>query len=213
VAGCGGVETPQGRAWALLSTRVFSHNDLLGANILVQQEEDEKSPDAIDNGAIRLQGGKVVGAQLIDFEYGWFSYLGHDLANHFCEYAGFDFAACLDRDYPVGLKKLPTVRCYCDAAFKSSSSPDASSLVKELAALLPRDDAEYAALCDALDKFALAPSAFWGLWSVLQAKHSPIDFDFAQYAVDRWWGFETHRRAFFGESVAPAAAAGGGGEI
>ena len=26
---------------------------------------------------------------------------------------------------------------------------------------------------------------FWGLWGVVQAKHSPIDFDFLQYAHDR----------------------------
>lgn len=26
---------------------------------------------------------------------------------------------------------------------------------------------------------------FWGLWGVVQAKHSPIDFDFLNYAKDR----------------------------
>lgn len=36
--------------------------------------------------------------QIVDFEYGGFNFVGFDLANHFCEYAGFDFD--LDRWYP-----------------------------------------------------------------------------------------------------------------
>jgi ethanolamine kinase len=48
---------------------VFAHNDLLGANILQDME------------------GRVV---FIDFEYGEYNYRAFDIANHFCEYAGFD---------------------------------------------------------------------------------------------------------------------------
>ena len=47
--------------------------------------------------------------QGVDFEYGGFNYAGFDLANHFCEYAGFDFD--LDRWYPdlEGQVRLPWV--------------------------------------------------------------------------------------------------------
>ena len=49
---------------------VFSHNDLLGANILQPDHDSE--------------------LVLIDFEYAEYNYRGFDLANHFNEYAGFE---------------------------------------------------------------------------------------------------------------------------
>lgn len=52
----------------LRSPVVFAHNDLLGANILCDKSET---------------------VYFIDFEYGDYNYRGFDIANHFCEYAGF----------------------------------------------------------------------------------------------------------------------------
>ncbi|CAM8908612.1 unnamed protein product [Rhodiola kirilowii] len=49
---------------------VFSHNDLLCGNIMVNDDE-----------------GKVY---LIDFEYGSYNYRGFDIGNHFNEYAGYE---------------------------------------------------------------------------------------------------------------------------
>ncbi|KAG0469545.1 hypothetical protein HPP92_015589 [Vanilla planifolia] len=49
---------------------VFSHNDLLSGNIMLNDEQ-----------------GKLY---FIDFEYGSYSYRGYDIANHFNEYAGLD---------------------------------------------------------------------------------------------------------------------------
>jgi len=48
----------------------FCHNDILSANIILQP----------DNNYI----------ELIDFEYASFNYIAFDIANHFCEWAGFD---------------------------------------------------------------------------------------------------------------------------
>lgn len=199
----------------MLSQRVFSHNDLLGANMLVVQDKAEAGAGTEAKGEVgggdALPGGTVRRLQLIDFEYGWFNFLGFDLANHFCEYAGFDFAACVDKDYPAGLRKLPTVRAYCEAVRAAAKEDSPSDFVSKVAGMLPRGDADYEALCHAIDQFALASNAFWGLWSVLQARHSPIDFDFAQYAVDRWLGFEKHKKAFFCGAGTESASAGGGG--
>ena len=30
---------------------------------------------------------------------------------------------------------------------------------------------------------------FWGLWAIIQARHSPIDFDFMEYARMRFKGY------------------------
>lgn len=33
---------------------------------------------------------------------------------------------------------------------------------------------------------ALAAHQFWGTWAILQAKYSPIDFDYMEYSKMRW---------------------------
>ena len=53
---------------------VFAHNDALAGNILYDEKADGS------RGEVRL----------IDFEYGSWNFRGFDLANHFCEFAGFD---------------------------------------------------------------------------------------------------------------------------
>uniref|UniRef100_A0A0D9XE38 ethanolamine kinase n=1 Tax=Leersia perrieri TaxID=77586 RepID=A0A0D9XE38_9ORYZ len=49
---------------------VFSHNDLLSGNLMLNDFEEK--------------------LYFIDFEYGSYSYRGYDIANHFNEYAGYD---------------------------------------------------------------------------------------------------------------------------
>ncbi len=126
---------------------VLAHNDLLSGNLLYS---------AADH-AIRL----------IDYEYGACSYAAFDIANHFCEYAGFD------SDFARG--------------FPSRSDRDAF-----IAAYLgPGGDV--AAFSDVVEFFVAADHLFWGTWSAIQAHHSPIDFDFMEYSRLRLAGFELHR--------------------
>ncbi|KAJ6824083.1 putative ethanolamine kinase [Iris pallida] len=49
---------------------VFSHNDLLSGNLMLNEKEEK--------------------LYFIDFEYGSYSYRGYDIANHFNEYAGYE---------------------------------------------------------------------------------------------------------------------------
>lgn len=37
-----------------------------------------------------------------------------------------------------------------------------------------------------VNQFALASHFFWGLWALIQAKYSTIDFDFLGYAIVRF---------------------------
>jgi ethanolamine kinase len=45
-------------------------------------------------------------------------------------------------------------------------------------------------LVDNGNLFALAAHMFWGLWAIVQAHHSTIDFDFLDYARMRFHAFE-----------------------
>ena len=55
----------------------------------------------------------------------------------------------------------------------------------------------FAALHRRVNQFATASHFFWGFWAIIQARHSPIDFDFMGYALDRFWGYYKHKAAFF----------------
>merc|ERR1712173_471832 len=57
-------------AYDFMMDYVFTHNDLLGGNILYLSDSKE--------------------IKFIDFEYGMYNYRAFDFANNFCEYAGFD---------------------------------------------------------------------------------------------------------------------------
>ena len=149
----------------IVSTVVFCHNDLLSGNIL------------------KLTGKAAL--QVVDFEYGGYNFAGFDLANHFCEYAGFDFD--LDRWYPNAAAQARFFEAYLRVAFpRSPWLLNAEGTAKLCAALSTR-----------VNQLALASHFFWGLWAIIQARHSPIDFDFMGYALERFWGYYKHKKAFF----------------
>ena len=43
---------------------------------------------------------------------------------------------------------------------------------------------------------ALASHQFWGIWSVLQARYSPIDFDYMSYSGLRWQEYFRRKEEF-----------------
>ncbi|KAJ3677046.1 hypothetical protein LUZ60_002770 [Juncus effusus] len=102
----------------------------------------------------------------IDFEYGSYSYRGYDIANHFNEYAGFD----CDYDlYPDKEAQYHFFRSYLD-----SDNPEA---------VLERD---LETLYVETNTFRLASHLYWALWALIQAKVSPIDFDYLGYFFLRY---------------------------
>lgn len=56
---------------------VFSHNDLLLTNIILQRDT--------------AKGGHPVNVAFIDYEYAMFNHQAFDIANHFIEFAGESF--------------------------------------------------------------------------------------------------------------------------
>ncbi len=138
----GGVGTPGGRV-------VLAHNDLLSGNVLVDERTDE--------------------VRFIDYEYGDAGFAAFDLANHFCEYAGFD--SDFARGFPDAATRADVVAAYLGAAPGSAAVDDFDRLVRF---------------------FVLVDHLWWGSWAVVQARNSPIDFDFMGYAGLRLAGLAFH---------------------
>ena len=160
---------PVDAAWAFASQVVFSHHDLLGGNILCHPD------DAVAANPATCSADEVL---FIDFEYGGFDFRGFDLANHFCEYAGYDFD--VEKWYPSKTTQLAFCRAYVAAA---GGVPAAAGL--EAGA----QDEFFEALYEIVCRFALSSNFYWGLWAIIQARHSPIDFDFMEYARIRFKGY------------------------
>lgn len=122
----------------------FCHNDLLAPNIILHPNQ------------------KSVG--LIDFEYASYNYIAFDIANHFCEWAGFD---C---DYqhlmPTEKEQFEWINLYLkynDNYHKITAND----------------------LYNQVQVFIKASHLFWGLWSLIQSQVSVIEFDYIKYGSKR----------------------------
>ncbi|KAJ3349135.1 hypothetical protein HDU83_000756 [Entophlyctis luteolus] len=103
----------------------------------------------------------------IDYEYGSYNFRGFDIGNHFCEHAGFD----CDWDlYPSKSFQYKWLRDYLSEYFQ-----DASVVTAEMV------DKLYAEV----NKYALASHLYWGIWALVQAEISDLDFDYAGYSKMR----------------------------
>jgi ethanolamine kinase len=166
-------------ATAFMYRQVYAHNDLLSGNIMHRE-------------------GPVDYVTLIDYEYAGFNFLGHELANHFCEHAGFDFdiekwypskkVQCIFfQTYMESMKELsyvPNLSSY-DPAAPPSTSPDAISEVF------------LSTMFEVANAFTLTSDFWWGIWAIVQAQNSPIDFDFASYSIIRMKAYMKHKRDFY----------------
>ncbi|RZC36210.1 ethanolamine kinase 2, partial [Asbolus verrucosus] len=94
----------------------------------------------------------------IDFEYAAHNYQAFDIANHFLEYAGVE---------EVDYSKYPNKEMQIDW-FKI--------YLTEYKEVFTQDDVDR--LYVQVSKFTLVSHLFWGIWALIQAEHSYIDFDF-----------------------------------
>ena len=242
--------------------------------------------------------------QLIDFEYAWWGFRGFDIANHFCEYAGFecDYSRYPDRDQaalfmrhylsegsahepvrPHGhlpaawrharldaaesrldsraaclyghislfwdehsihmavtetlcimalhlvlqnllLLLLLPLHWQCPGLLEPGARPTTSAQVssqswdiwnKLLAStytpqtfaweleydcrLVLQEERSIQKTVMEANAFSLASHQFWGVWAILQAKYSPIDFDYMEYSALRWGEYRRQKARFLAE--------------
>lgn len=112
----------------------------------------------------------------IDFEYGSYSYRGFDIGNHFNEYAGYD---CDYSCYPSKEEQYHFFRHYLQP-----EKPDEVSQ-KDLEVLYVESNT-----------FMLASHLYWALWALIQARMSPIDFDYLGYFFLRYGEYKKQKEKY-----------------
>ena len=140
---------------------ILSHCDLLSGNVIIHPESNQEAKGAAE-------------VSFIDYEYTTPAPAAFDVANHFAEWGGFE---CDYTVLPTRSQRRAFIREYV-AAYRaqSDSDPKSTSASQE-------QDAEE--LLGEVDAFRGVPGLYWGIWALIQAMISQIDFDYASYAKTR----------------------------
>ncbi|XP_056137424.1 choline kinase alpha isoform X2 [Lampris incognitus] len=145
---------------------VFCHNDCQEGNILLLKGHESSDKQKL---------------MLIDFEYSSYNYRGFDIGNHFCEWMydyncdKFPFFKVNVQNYPSKAQQLHFIGSYLrefDRQFDNLSEEDQTKLKEDLYV--------------EVNRFSLASHFFWGLWSIIQARISTIEFGYMDYALARF---------------------------
>ncbi|TKY46085.1 choline kinase 2 [Spatholobus suberectus] len=109
---------------------------------------------------------------LIDYEYASYNPIAYDLANHFCEMVAnyhSDEPHVLDYSTYPGLEERQRfVYNYLSSEGKKPSNSEVEQLV------------------NLAEKYTLANHLFWGLWGLISSYINTIDFDYKEYARQRF---------------------------
>lgn len=122
--------------------------------------------------------------KFIDFEYAMYNYGAFDIGNHFAEYAGME-----NMDYTLYPKKpeqLVWLRHYLEATARLEGQGEATVGDKDVERLYVETN-----------KCACAAHFFWGVWGLIQAEHSAIDFDYLDYSSQRLNEYFRRKKEFF----------------
>jgi ethanolamine kinase len=144
---------------------VFTHHDLLLANIVIVKDD----------------------VRFIDYEYGGYNYQVFDIANHFAEFAGMGSPLDYDGLYPDEAFQKMWICSYL-AAYRDTS-----------VSAIPESDVNTTYVL--VNKFTLCAHLMWGLWALMQAKLSAIDFDFIEYGKTRLDEYFRRKKEFLSLTV------------
>ncbi|XP_039617443.1 choline/ethanolamine kinase [Polypterus senegalus] len=155
---------------------VFCHNDVQEGNILMLANQDVSSSEKL---------------MLIDFEYSSYNYRGFDIGNHFCEwvydytYNQWPFFKANLENYPNRQQQLHFIRHYL-----SENAVNNANIAHEDQAKIEEE------MIIESNRFALASHFMWGLWSIIQAKLSTIEFGYMDYALCRFEAYFQQKALF-----------------
>lgn len=148
---------------------VFAHCDLLSGNVIVHPRTAQDLPS-------------VEKISFIDYEYATPAPAAFDLANHFSEWGGFE---CDYNALPTQSVRRAFIEEYLSCYASHSSLPsdvDQHSHVDRL--------------FEEVDDYRGVPGLYWGIWALIQATISQIDFDYATYAeirLQEYWDWRAER--------------------
>ncbi|CAL0311033.1 unnamed protein product [Lupinus luteus] len=127
---------------------------------------------------------------MIDYEYASYNPIAYDIANHFCEMAAnyhTETPHILDYNkYPDVEERQRFVRAYLSS---SGEQPD---------------DGEVEQLLQEIEKYTLANHLFWGIWGIISAQVNKIDFDYKEYAKQRFQEYWARKPYLLISSEAPS---------
>ncbi len=112
----------------------------------------------------------------IDFEYTHLNYALFDIANHFVEYAGVENADYTI--YPTSDEQKKWLKIYFQTRGMNEQVIDDQ-------------------LCHRINQFSALVHLMWGLWGLVQAKVSQIDYDYVAYAKSRFNCYQNLRSILF----------------
>lgn len=164
---------------------MFAHCDLLSGNVIVlpKGETFNSGISTLSNGT---GGGESV--TFIDYEYAVPSPAAFDIANHFAEWGGFD---CDFSVLPTRSQRREFITEYIRSYFRMLP---AEKRKKTTGGDHDHNEAtEIQKLTDEVDVFRGLPGFYWGIWALIQATISEIDFDYASYAEVRlgeYWAWK-----------------------
>ncbi|OQD74947.1 hypothetical protein PENDEC_c009G02008 [Penicillium decumbens] len=145
---------------------VFSHCDLLCANVIILPDDGSKPSD------------ETTPVNFIDYEYAVPAPAAFDIANHLAEWIGYDCDYNMTPTQSVRRQFLTEYsKSYVQHRGLSASSES------EIADRLYHD----------VDRFRGIPGLYWGVWALIQAQISQIDFDYASYAelrLGEYWAWK-----------------------
>ncbi len=190
--------TGTGSSAAVASPVVFAHNDLLAGNILVRTGSAAAAERAAD-----AEGGLV----FVDVEYAAYNFRGFDIGNHFCEFSGFAYTQ-FEAKYPRQEAQDLFLKAYLRRDKELQQQREGAGVAAGGERKQAADDnganavavtsEEVAALRREVAHYAIGSHLFWGLWAVIQARHSPIDFDYLEYARGRFAAYFVAKEWVFG---------------
>ncbi|KAI6079941.1 Choline/ethanolamine kinase [Aix galericulata] len=183
---------------------VFCHNDVQEGNILLLAGHEASPSDKL---------------MLIDFEYSSYNYRGFDIGNHFCEWAynythgSWPYYKASLENYPSRQQQVsrgaPPGAAGGGQGWGALPSPRPSPLLPPQLHFIRhylsedsgrRGDTTHEEqahieeeMLTEINRFALASHFFWGLWSILQAKISTIEFGYLDYAQSRFEAYFQHK--------------------
>ncbi|KAH2418621.1 hypothetical protein KXV44_008492 [Aspergillus fumigatus] len=157
---------------------VFAHCDLLCANVIILPSQCPATAATSDKEALKVQ--------FIDYEYATPSPAAFDIANHFAEWGGYN---CDYSMMPTRSVRRQFLTEYVKSYSHYRGIPECAQ--QEIVDRLYED----------VDRFRGIPGLYWGVWALIQAQISQIDFDYASYAETRLGEYYAWRREVDGSRV------------
>ncbi|CAG9764611.1 unnamed protein product [Ceutorhynchus assimilis] len=121
----------------------------------------------------------------IDYEYAAFNYQPFDIANHFAEFVGIDVLKVdYKSDFPSKELQIDWIKIYLQEFLEREP-----------------EEKEIEALYINTTRFVLVSHIFWGIWALIQAEHSTIDYDFLMFAKVRLDEYFARKKEFLALKV------------